>query len=131
MKKGALLVGYARVSKLGAREDERGANANSQVEKPEITGHGQSYLLRLVAAPLPLSLDGPFSVFPTDQRSRARNQDGIRRSRADGSSEVAATSPQLAGPATCRDACRKTRQSRRTRRRSRGGDRRTRTARAT
>src|SRR5260370_39946705 len=63
MKKGALLVGYARVSKLGAREDERGANANSQVEKPEITGHGQSYLLRLVAAPLPLSLDGPFSVF--------------------------------------------------------------------
>jgi len=44
MKKGALLFGYARVSKLGAREDERGANANSQVEKPEITGHGQTDL---------------------------------------------------------------------------------------
>src|SRR5208282_4363141 len=37
-----------------------------------------------------------FGALPADQRSRARNQDGIRRSRGNGSSEVAATLPQLA-----------------------------------
>src|ERR1700732_775790 len=55
-----------------------------------------TYLLRLVPAPLPFIPRWSIFGVPTDQRSRARNEDGIRRSRSDGSSEVAATLPQLA-----------------------------------